>query len=281
MMYEVTPSDAGEAIYDFGANNGDDIAYYLTKGRRVVAVEANPGLASRCEERFRTEIDRGSLVVLNCALAESSDPARIPFFIHKTNHVLSQASAPPAELAEHFEVVEVPARRASDIIRAYGAPHYVKVDLEGADLTVLRDILAHGPAPRFVSVEAHSVHVFCALVTGGYARFNLVDGASVPKTYVNATIATAAGPASYSFPVHSAGPFGADLVSPWLDANSMFYLLAAERLGWKDIHATNESVGLDLIGNQEFTRPLSLGQHLRDLAPSLARSLRFRLESRR
>jgi len=33
-------------IYDVGMNNGDDCEYYLTKGYRVVAVEANPALAS-------------------------------------------------------------------------------------------------------------------------------------------------------------------------------------------------------------------------------------------
>jgi hypothetical protein len=30
-------------IYDLGANNGDDIPYYLLKADTVVAVEANPG----------------------------------------------------------------------------------------------------------------------------------------------------------------------------------------------------------------------------------------------
>jgi hypothetical protein len=38
-------------IYDFGANNGDDIPYYLKKAELVVAVEANPSLCQKIEER--------------------------------------------------------------------------------------------------------------------------------------------------------------------------------------------------------------------------------------
>ena len=34
-------------IYDIGANNGDDIGYYLKKADQVIAVEANPDLSKR------------------------------------------------------------------------------------------------------------------------------------------------------------------------------------------------------------------------------------------
>ena len=33
-----------ELIYDVGMNTGDDTAYYLNRGYRVVAIEANPDL---------------------------------------------------------------------------------------------------------------------------------------------------------------------------------------------------------------------------------------------
>lgn len=34
-----------DLIFDIGANNGDDTAFYLKKGFRVVAIEADPALA--------------------------------------------------------------------------------------------------------------------------------------------------------------------------------------------------------------------------------------------
>jgi len=45
-----------DLIYDVGMNNGDDTAYYLRRGFRVVAIEANTCLAKCAAERFRTQI---------------------------------------------------------------------------------------------------------------------------------------------------------------------------------------------------------------------------------
>jgi hypothetical protein len=41
-----------DLLYDVGMNNGDDTAYYLYKGFRVVAVEADPVLVEAARERF-------------------------------------------------------------------------------------------------------------------------------------------------------------------------------------------------------------------------------------
>ena len=35
-------------VYDVGVHRGDDTAYYLHKGFRVVGVEANPAMAATC-----------------------------------------------------------------------------------------------------------------------------------------------------------------------------------------------------------------------------------------
>src|SRR5690348_14857053 len=39
-------------IYDVGLCDGDDTAFYLAKGFRVVAVEANPALVAAAKQRF-------------------------------------------------------------------------------------------------------------------------------------------------------------------------------------------------------------------------------------
>ena len=41
-----------KVIYDFGANNGVDIPYYLLKADLVIAVEANPKLCAQIQDRF-------------------------------------------------------------------------------------------------------------------------------------------------------------------------------------------------------------------------------------
>ncbi len=54
-----TATSPKKIIYDFGANNGDDIPYYLKKAELVVAVEANPSLCQKIEERFLQRDPRG------------------------------------------------------------------------------------------------------------------------------------------------------------------------------------------------------------------------------
>jgi len=61
-------SIANKVIYDIGANNGDDIPYYLQKADVVVAVEANPDLCKQLRERFVESIECGRLVVENCVV---------------------------------------------------------------------------------------------------------------------------------------------------------------------------------------------------------------------
>jgi len=64
-------------------NNGDDCEYYLTKGYRVVAVEANPALCQRAVLRFERELAEKRLSVLN--LGVGAKPGRLPFmFIRQT-----------------------------------------------------------------------------------------------------------------------------------------------------------------------------------------------------
>ena len=41
-----------ELVFDIGMHNGDDTAYYLSRGYRVLAVEANPSLCASARERF-------------------------------------------------------------------------------------------------------------------------------------------------------------------------------------------------------------------------------------
>jgi FkbM family methyltransferase len=56
-------------VYDVGMFNGDDTAYYLKKGFRVVGIEANPHLIPKLTERFVAEIEQKQLVIENVAVA--------------------------------------------------------------------------------------------------------------------------------------------------------------------------------------------------------------------
>lgn len=224
-------------IYDFGMNNGDDVEYYLLKCHRVVAVEANASLCDLASKRFAREIEMGRLKILNVALSDHPSAEPLPFYIHKTNHVLSQLPEPDPGIRDEFERVLVPCRTPSSIVQEYGPPLYIKIDIEHYDLNVLRELFAAGIRPPEISAESHSIGVFACLVENGYQRFALVDGATVPEVYAHRGIYIGQGRRRFSFKEHSAGPFGQDIKTAWEDADSFFQTLARAGLGWKDIHA--------------------------------------------
>ena len=228
-------------IYDFGSNNGDDIPYYLKKADLVVAVEANPALCNQIRSRFKIEISSGKLVVENCVLITSNTETEVPFFIHRTEHVLSQFLTPINR--QDFEEVILPAKSVIDIVNKYGIPYYIKIDIEHYDDQILRSLFDNNIRPPFISAESHTIEIFTLLVSlGGYQSFNLVDGKSVSTQYKDCRIKVIGGDEIYSFPSHSAGPFGEDLHSNWMTANNFFRFLAYEKLGWKDIHATTQII---------------------------------------
>ena len=62
-------SIAEDLIFDAGAHKGEDTNFYLLMGYRVVAIEANPDLASELRARFRGEAEDGRLIVVDKAIA--------------------------------------------------------------------------------------------------------------------------------------------------------------------------------------------------------------------
>ena len=59
-------------IYDVGMHNGDDTAFYLAKGHRVIAIEADPALVKQAETRFSAERRSGQLTILKVGIAARS-----------------------------------------------------------------------------------------------------------------------------------------------------------------------------------------------------------------
>ena len=248
-------------IYDFGANNGDDIPYYLLKSDVVVVIEANPALCQLIHERFLSQIEKGKVVVENCVITSENDGVDVDFYIHKKYHVLSQYPKPDPKEIDNFEMVLLPSKTVKRVISDHGAPHYIKIDIEHYDSEILRALWRENILPPYISAESHSIEVFSLLVSMGYSGFKLVHGGTVSKTYSNRAIQGTRGTVLYSFPDHAAGPFGNDVDGPWMSGDNFFHFLALDGLGWKDIHASRvEEVDPNAIGirlRTVFKRALS------------------------
>ncbi|MGG5822270.1 FkbM family methyltransferase [Falsiroseomonas sp. HW251] len=223
-------------IYDVGMHNGDDTDYYLSKGARVVAIEADAELCAAAAARFSGPTGEGRLTILN--LAVSGRDGEADFFIRDHETVLS--SLQPGGKGPQPRVVRVTLRRLSGIFAEHGTPDFAKIDIEGSDHLVLRDLREARALPAHLSVEAHTFDVVLECLRAGHSRFRLVNGKTVSRRFGSARIKTTAGSAAFAFRHHSSGPFGDDLPDPWLNAEQfvIHWLHRGTLLGpgWYDAH---------------------------------------------
>ena len=227
-------------IYDFGANNGDDLPYYLKKADLVVAVEANPVLCASMRRRFAKAVASARLVVENLAVTASDTAApTCDFYLHRHHDVLGQFFDPGPDRRGDFDRISVPCRSIVRCIEQHGEPWYVKIDVQGYETALLESLLQHGIRPPFISVEVQGLEVVSLLAQAGcYDAFKVVDGATVSERYGDCRIVVGDRSERHSFPVHAAGPFGDDVEGPWMTADACRAVLARDGLHWKDVHAT-------------------------------------------
>jgi len=185
-------------------------------------------------------LNNGTLILENCVLTAEKTLEEVPFYIHKTAHIGSQFPEPCDEDKWYFDKVYLPSKNVIEMIQKYGEPYYIKIDIENYDHVILRELFVNNIFPPYISAESHDILVFATLVAiGKYNSFKLVDGASVSTEYRDSKITGNIGEIQYSFPHHSAGPFGNDISGLWSTANNFLKILASSGLGWRDIHASN------------------------------------------
>src|SRR5690348_14148592 len=68
-----------DLVFDVGLHRGQDTAYYLAMGYRVVAFEANPDLVREFRSRFASAIEKGRLTIVEGAIARSEE-SWVPFY---------------------------------------------------------------------------------------------------------------------------------------------------------------------------------------------------------
>jgi FkbM family methyltransferase len=250
LLRRMVSLDQNSLIYDVGAHNGDDSAYYLAKGCRVVAIDASPDACEMLRRRFASEVRSGRLVILNVGVSDC--PGELEFQVNRSMPVLStfqkQRYDEVAWVPDDWHPVHVPVMRLSDLIREHGAPYFVKIDVEFFDGRVLLDLLRKQIKPPFISAEAQEIDVYCLLVAMGYDQFRLVEGASVHEEFAEVSISTVGGLArSFRFVPECSGPCGDDLVLGWADKDETLRRLLQHGVGWIDVHARTDQAARGIV----------------------------------
>jgi FkbM family methyltransferase len=130
--------------FDVGANIGDYSEALLSLGARVVSIDPQPSAIRELRARFR-----GNPRIAIEPVGLSGAKREAEFFIRR-HHGASGLNAALGETPDHQITVQLVT--LDEIIRRHGSPHYVKIDVEGHELEVLKGLSGCVP---FLSVEYH------------------------------------------------------------------------------------------------------------------------------
>lgn len=214
-----------DLIFDIGMHKGKDTDFYLKKGFKVIAVEANPALVETARFKFMDEIKTGQLVIIDKAINNESGSLR--FYINEAKD--DWGSIVPGWNSTGNETVreiEVQAVLLEEIVKEFGMPYYMKIDIEGADIICLKSLYKLGSKPQFISCELLSPHNFntrdidcldilAHLKVLGYNRF-YPSNQKLNETLKCSDPSKEGIYVDYQFDGESSGLFGKDISGEWL-----------------------------------------------------------------
>ena len=163
-----------ETVFDIGMYDAADTIYYLEEGYKVVAVEANPNLIRRATEKLQKFIESGRVELVNAAIGPEGESAtRIG-----SGDDMGASTIFETRVADKDPVGShsVPTISIQELIHQHGVPHYLKVDIEGADRWCVLG-LTQETRPTFLSFEMGEdaedlvTHAFEI----GYRRFKIIN----------------------------------------------------------------------------------------------------------
>lgn len=209
---------ANNIIFDIGMHTGEDTAFYLAKGFRVVAVDASVALVRAGEARFAEQIKAGLLTIRHAAIAR--ERGIVQFHVHATEPQWSSLF-PDRHPGDRHQTVSVPAMGLDDVIAEHGTPYYCKIDIEGADGIALDTLARCRERPQYISVEYSGPTHVDQLLSLDYKRFLLVDQHVVQANQGLTERQFEGNRINWTFGLASSGPFGRDLPDEsWTDAET-------------------------------------------------------------
>jgi FkbM family methyltransferase len=263
-----------DLIYDVGLHNGDDTAYYLSEGYRVVGIEADPTLVQQARFRFSREIKQQRLTLLNIGIGPKEGMKQF-WVCEAVREWNSFDKVVASRMGMKNYPIDVYCRPFGDVLQEHGVPYYLKIDIEHHDHYCVEALDPADP-PRYVSSEFTSVEDLIALRHVGYNAFKIIHqsprfGFSQFHTMSEKLRESSSnGPSDVSGDHPSdqirttgdterilpgpSGPFGAKTGGQWSNFEETAYDLLSFMLGhsqhgkppdwfiWFDIHATNQDV---------------------------------------
>lgn len=230
-------------IFDVGMHEAQDTDFYLKKGFRVVAVEANPLLVEKAAEHYEKEIAEGRLTILNKGIAKK--PGTFTFYLNETHSEWSSFVKEIGAREGAYHEIQVECMPLGELLDKYGCPYYLKIDIEGHDFIALKALEGRTEKPNYVSVENGSQDILDFFHAQGYTEFKFINQGKVTEQECPQP-AREGQYVEYTFPYGSSGLFGEETPGEWVDyptickqVNDYWSIPNRDALvhGWFDVHA--------------------------------------------
>lgn len=248
----LTPSEINQMplIMDIGMNNGRDSLFYLNKGFRVVAVEANPLLVEQVSQELKEFIASGQLIIEPVGLGQKA--GQFTFYRNLDNdHWGSFNREWGTKLGTRYEEISIACIQPQTLLQKHGIPYYLKIDIEGSDIDVVSALHDFADRPCYLSIEEHEAYYFAELWSVGCRSFKLVnqrnlDQVKCPYPPLEGKYVDAA------FDGTTSGTFGEEVPGGWLPfdrAIEQYFaevrspsrgFVAGASASWFDIHGRFE-----------------------------------------
>ena len=261
-------------IFDCGANEGDNLDYYLQKKAVVVAIEADPNLTKIINKKYKKYIDCKKLFVENICL--SNKKKKQIFFINKKN---SRHSTVFPNIKNNYDKVVVSADKLSNIVNKYLNKfnnlkiEYIKIDIEGSDHIVLEDLITNKIYPHNMSLEMANTKTLDLIIQSKYESFKFVNGYNEMLRKNKNSFFT-------SF---SAGPYGNDILGKWYKKNSVLPYFFNNRFNWVDLHCKLQKSKFyeqDILLDRHFVSTFGLKFYLKKLLLALVGYIKLFIQLR-
>jgi len=231
-----------DLIYDVGLHAGEDSLFYLLKGFRVVAVDANPAMCRLAGDRLARFVRTGQLRIVNAAIADRR--GRLTFFENAKSDwstLVREWDEQNAARGSRSREVTVEGITLADLVAEHGDAYYMKIDIEGMDRCALETLATVAVRPKYVSLESAFPRdpsfdgvkaEFDTLTHLGYDRFKIVAQHRVEEQ-LPPNPAAAGEYFPYKFDAGSSGLFGEEAPGDWMDlASALEAFRAIIRDGW-------------------------------------------------
>lgn len=178
---------ASNTVFDLGFYDGADSKAYLEGGFCVVAIEADPSLVQMALANFGVWLTTGQLRLANVALSPDKGSEKwATFYLSKCTRewnsfysTVGCRSCVPPHVPDLQACTAVPVQSipCGAVFGTFGKPHYLKLDIEGAEPGCFEAMLTPEVKqylPQFVSSEITELSYLDNLYKIGFRSFKLV-----------------------------------------------------------------------------------------------------------